>query len=130
MGLFSKHKKDDDEAIDPDGRSPQLGIKYKDLAMLGQLVDAGADLTKPRNVTYRLNFASEEAALLALTEGAAAGFETEVKSPMADSSSQWALVCRRADAVLSPDFVRGSDDFFQSLADRHHGRYDGWEGSV
>jgi hypothetical protein len=34
------------------------------------------------------------------------------------------------DAVLTPDFVRDSTDFFEALAARHAGEYDGWEASV
>jgi hypothetical protein len=33
-------------------------------------------------------------------------------------------------AVTSPEFVRDSDDFFQGLAERQGGEYDGWEASV
>ena len=53
MGLFRRTKNDrDDEPVDPDDRSPQLGLKYKDLAVLGQLMDAGADLDQPRHVLH------------------------------------------------------------------------------
>jgi hypothetical protein len=38
--LFNRKKKDD-ESVDPDARSPQLGIKYKDLQLLGQLMEQG-----------------------------------------------------------------------------------------
>ena len=40
----------DDEPVDPNERSPQLGLRYKDLAVLGQMMDHGADLTESRHV--------------------------------------------------------------------------------
>jgi hypothetical protein len=33
----------EEEPADPNERSPELGLKFKDLAVLGQLIDAGAD---------------------------------------------------------------------------------------
>ena len=50
MRLFRRRR--DDEPVDMNERSPQLGIKYKDLAVLDQLMKNGADLTKPRHVLY------------------------------------------------------------------------------
>ena len=52
MNLFSRKKKEDDEPVDLNDRSPQLGIKYKDLLVLGNLMQQGADLTQPRHVLY------------------------------------------------------------------------------
>ncbi|MBO2453939.1 ribonuclease E inhibitor RraB [Actinomadura barringtoniae] len=52
MGLFRKKK--DDEAVDPEERSPQPGIKYKDLMVMNELMKLGADLSQPRHVNYFL----------------------------------------------------------------------------
>jgi hypothetical protein len=49
MGLF--RRKRDDEPVDPNERSPQLGRKYKDLMVLDHLMKNGPDLTESR-VTY------------------------------------------------------------------------------
>lgn len=58
MGIFRRKKKgSDDEQVDPDDRSPQLGLKYKDLAVMGQLMDNGADFDEPRHV---LHFSSDQ----------------------------------------------------------------------
>ena len=57
MGLFRKKSNRDDGSADPQERSPQLGLKFKDLAVMGSLIDAGADLTEPRHVLYFLYFA-------------------------------------------------------------------------
>ncbi len=37
-------RKKDEAPVDMNDRSPQLGIKYKDLVILGQLMQLGADL--------------------------------------------------------------------------------------
>ena len=125
MGLFSKRKPESDP-VDPEARSPQLGLTYKDLMLLGQLSAAGAKLGEPRHVIYRLYFPGAEAAALARPGAEAAGFTVE----LSESDEQCALVAERHGAVLSPDFVRSSDDLFQRLADAHGGEFDGWEASV
>ena len=42
--------------------------------------------------------------------------------------SQWSVVCE-IETVTSPHFVRGADDVFHALADRHGAEYDGREAS-
>ena len=49
MRLFGK-KRGDDQPVDPNERSPQLGLKYNDLMVLDQLMKSGADLTATRPV--------------------------------------------------------------------------------
>ena len=51
MRLFGRKR--DDEPVDMNERSPQLGLKYKDLMVLDQLMKSGADLTASRHVIYR-----------------------------------------------------------------------------
>ena len=53
MNLFKRQKKAE-EPVDMEARSPQTGLKYKDLALLGQMMAGGADLTQPRHVLYYL----------------------------------------------------------------------------
>ena len=110
-------------------RSPQLGLKYKDLAVLGQLMKSGADLTQSRHVVYYSYAPSEEVARAMRQEADTNGFEATVREPLPDFPDQWAVVCEKH-AITSPDFVRDSDDFFQGLADRHGAEYDGWEASL
>ena len=40
-----------------EARSPELGVKYKDLLLMGQLLQQGADLHQPRHALYYLYFA-------------------------------------------------------------------------
>jgi hypothetical protein len=39
-------------------------------------------------------------------------------------------VAERANAVLTPDFVREATDLMEAVASRGHGEYDGWEASA
>jgi hypothetical protein len=128
MRLFGK-KRGDDEPVDPNERSPQLGLKYKDLMVLDQLMKSGADLTASRHVIYYSYAQSKEVAQAMEGEAAEAGWKPEVREPLTGFPDQWGVVCERH-AVTSPDFVREADDFFQDLADRHGAEYDGWEASA
>ena len=127
MRLF--RKKRDDEPVDLNERSPQLGLKYKDLLVLDQLMKAGANLSEPRHVVYYSYAPSEEVAGSMGDEAKAEGYTAEVRDPLAEYPGQWSVVCE-IEGVTSPDFVRDADDFFQALADRHGAEYDGWEASV
>jgi hypothetical protein len=121
--------KRDDELVDPNERSPQLGVKYKDLAVLDQLMKNGADLKASRHVIYYSYAPSEEVAQAMGREAETKGFAVNVREPLPDYPPQWGVICE-IHAVTSPDFVRDSDDFFQGLADRHGAEFDGWEASV
>jgi Regulator of ribonuclease activity B len=125
--LFRRSR--DHEPVDMNERSPQLGVKYKDLAVLSQLIDGGADLSQPRHVVYYSYAPREETAQEMRREAEHRGFATTVREPLPTSPGQWAVISETR-AVTSPDFVRESDDFFQNLADRHAAEYDGWEASV
>src|SRR5262245_39132112 len=127
MRLFKRSR--DDEPVDMNERSPQLGLRYKDLAVLDQLMKSGADLTAPRHVIYYSYAPSEEIARAMRGEAETAGFTATVGEPLPEFPGQWPVRCE-IHAVTSPDFVRESDDFFQELADRHGAEYDGWEASV
>jgi hypothetical protein len=110
-------------------RSPGLGVKYKDLMVLDQLKKNGADLSEPRQEIYYSYAPSEETAQAMGHEAVSEGYSVEVREPLPQFSGQWSLICE-IHAVTSPDFVRGADDFFQALADRHGAEYDGWEASA
>jgi len=125
-----KRKKKDDEPVDLEARSPQLGIKNKDLQLLGQLMAQGADLTKPRHALYYLYFATRDAADTAAVEGRAAGYACNVREPVAERPDRWSLVCERPDAVLDPASVIAADNLFQGVADRLGGEFDGWEAAA
>jgi hypothetical protein len=126
MRLFRKR---DDEPADPNERSPQLGVKYKDLAVLGSLIDNGADLTQSRHVVYYSYAPSESIARAMGQEAEASYFTADIREPLPQHPGMWSVICEKH-AVTSPDFVREADDFFEALAERHGAEYDGWEASV
>jgi hypothetical protein len=129
MNLF-KRKKKDEEPVDMEARSPQTGLKYKDLMLLGQMMQGGADLTQPRHALYYLYFGSREVAEAGAADGVAGGYACEVRDPLPEYPGQWSVVCQKFDAILSIDGVRGADDLFQGIADRLGGEFDGWEAAI
>jgi hypothetical protein len=122
-------RKRDDEPVDMNDRSPQLGLRYKDLAVFDHLMKNGADLSKPRHVLYYSYAPSESVAQAMRQEAESQGWAASVREPLPEFPGHWAVICEQH-AVTSPDFVRGADDFFQELADRHGSEYDGWEASA
>jgi hypothetical protein len=128
MGIFRRNG-DDDEPLDPEARSPQLGLKYKDLAVLGSLMDAGADLSRPRHVVFYSYGSSSASADAMANEARAKGFDAEVRDPLPQERAAWACICQ-AVTVLTPEFVRVACDFFEDLARRYHAEYDGWEAAL
>ncbi len=122
--------KADDEPVDMNARSPQLGLKYKDLALLGQLMAQGADLRRPRHALYYLYFPSREAAEMGAIDARAAGYACEVREPLDAYPGHWSLLCQRFDAVLDPPGVIAADDLFQGIAGRHSAEFDGWEAAA
>ena len=127
---FFRRKPQDDEPVDMNARSEQTGLKYKDLALLGQLLQQGADLNQTRHALYYLYFASKEVAEGGAVDGRAAGYTCEVREPLPTNPDQWSLVCERPDALLNIEGVNAADDLFQGIADRLGGEFDGWEAAA
>jgi hypothetical protein len=63
-----KRKKNADEPVDLEARSPQTGLKYRDIQLLGQMMSQGADLNQPRHTLYYLYFDTREAAAAGAVE--------------------------------------------------------------
>ena len=64
--------------------------------MLGQLMKAGADLTKPRHALYYLYFMSRETAETASAEAETdPAIRCQVHDPRPQNPDQWSLVCER-----------------------------------
>ena len=129
MSLF-KRKPKDNEAVDLDERSEQLGIKHKDLLVMGHLMQQGADLTQPRHAVYYLYFTKREAAEAGAEEARKAAYACEVREPLPEQPLEWSLVCERSDAILDPNGVIAADTLFQGIADRLGGDFDGWEAAA
>ena len=124
MGLFRKKRQ-----IDLEERSPELGIKLKDLLVLEQMAKHGADLTQPRHVVHYLYFDDEVVADTVAAQ-VDAPFQTGVHEPIPEYPGSWRLICEAHDYTLSPGLVRDNSDYFEALAERHGGTYDGWEACI
>ena len=70
-------------------RSPQLGIRYKDLAVLDQLMKSGADLLQSRHVVYYSYASSEAVAHEMAHEAEANGFEAATREPLPEFPGRW-----------------------------------------
>jgi regulator of ribonuclease activity B len=127
MGIFSKSRQ---EPVDLENRAPQTGVKYKDLLVLNQLRQAGADLTAPRHVLYYLYFNDRAKAESAASAATASAFAARVREPIPKDPDKWGVVCERKSYVLSMDIVRDNTDYFEALAAKFGGVYDGWEAST
>jgi Regulator of ribonuclease activity B len=120
MGFFRKR---DDEPVDPNERSPELGLKFKDLAVLGQFMEAGTDLSQSRHLVFYSYAPSSDVGQAMAVEAEANGFAAKVREPLPDFPGQWSVVCEIHE-VASPDFVREADDFFEAQAERHGAEYE------
>jgi regulator of RNase E activity RraB len=118
-----------EKPVDPDERSPQLGIKFKDLEVMGALIEANADLSQSREVTYYLYAPDREIGQRVADAARTRGFTTTVREPLPDHPDRWAIICGK-DAAVTPDFVRDTTDYFEALAAETGVTYDGWEASV
>jgi hypothetical protein len=130
MFLFKRKKAEDAEPVDLEARSPDTGLKYKDIALLGQLMQQGADLSKARHALYFLYFGSPEAAEAGAVTAREAGYTCTVRDPLPAYPGQWGLVCERHDAILDIEGVKAADDLFQGIADQAGAEFDGWEAAV
>ena len=127
MGIFSRSRQ---KSVDLENRAPQTGVKYKDLLVLSQLRQAGADLTAPRHVLYYLYFNDRAKAESAASAATASAFAARVREPIPEDPDNWGVVCERKSYVLSMDIVRDNTEYFEALAARFGGVYDGWEASA
>lgn len=128
MGIFRRKRKDD-EPVDPEERSPQLGLKYKDLQLLGAMMEGGADLTQPRHVIY-FCYAPDPATQQAMAaEATARGFTVELGEPLPDYPDDWPVRCETV-VALAAEVVRDNTDWFEDLTARHGAEFDGWEAAM
>lgn len=108
------------------GGAPKTPADADRLA-LRQLAGRGADLSKPRHVIHFLYFASEQDAHAAM-ETIGDAWKTALEAP-GESIDQW---CVKADGnrTLSYETVPAFRAWFDELARRHGGEYDGWEAAA
>jgi hypothetical protein len=108
------------------GGAPKTPEEADRLA-LRQLAGRGADLAQPRHVIHFLYFPAEADARAA-AEAIADTWTTQVVPPT-ETIAQW---CVRADGnrTLAPDTVAAFRRWFEGIAVKHGGEYDGWEAAA
>jgi hypothetical protein len=109
--------------------SAWAGVSPEDRAVVEQLARSGADLSELREVIFYSYAPSVEAGQAMKEEAVARGFAALVREPMPNYPGQWSVICK-VRAVISPTFVRETNDYFRSLAGRHGAEYDGWEAAA
>ncbi len=90
---------------------------------------AGADLDEPRHVLHYTYFLSEGAAYRAAADMSAAGWYVEVAGPEG-GEDDWLVLGQHLSVVLTQESVRDARAFFDAVAEKYVGDYEGWEASV
>ena len=86
------------------------------------------DLSLPRDQVHYLYFPTEEAARAALVEAQQVGWVGEREGVyQLDGYPDWSMTVRRDDQPTNAATMPGIRAFFEELAERFNGEYDGWE---
>jgi hypothetical protein len=99
-----------------------------DLAILHQLIAAGADLSKPTHTLFYVYARTEEGAKRIAAAGSDASL-TAVVRPSASDDGTW-LCLFEGQVVPSEPMIRNYRRKFEALAAAEDGEYDGWEAAV
>jgi hypothetical protein len=105
--------------------TPPSSAEEVDRITLRKLQGMGADLTKPRDVLHFLEFPAEISAREAADELERAGWTTTITAP---SETEWVWSLRaQGMRVVDATTVSPVRAWFEALAARHGGEYEGWE---
>ena len=110
-------------------RSKVDGIRYKELQVVAQLAQLGADLRAPPHTLFFLYFPDEASSAPVAEVLRGRGLEANVREPSKEIT-EWAVIAESRDHALIPDFLRDTVDLCEELAERHGGTYDGWEAGL
>lgn len=109
-------------------RSNAEDMMSSDAKTLKALAEAGSVLTKPHVIDHWIFFQDESGARAAAKDLVAAGFVV-VSLDKDPEDSEWRLLARKKMVPRLKDVERTSE-FFEELARRNRGDYDGWETQV
>jgi hypothetical protein len=115
--------------IDLDDKSPRSGLLWRDLMLLTEIVDSGADLSMPRRHGFVLLFDLKKVADKAVSRARRAGYEVSVSRRPEGSTHRWMVNCE-SESVLDLASLITATDFFQSIADELGGIYGGLEAPI
>jgi regulator of ribonuclease activity B len=101
---------------------------------IAQLKRNGSDVTKPTDVVHYLYISARRDAEEASRRSAAAGYRSAVEAPLGNLpngtvENRYSVIAHKT-IVPSLGNVRRARTFFESLAHRFGGEYDGWEAAV
>ena len=109
-------------------------IDAMDQDVIAQLKRNGSDVTKPTDVVHYLYIPTRRDAEEAARRADEAGYRATVEEPLGkfpDGTAEMRYtVAAHKTTVPSIDNVRRARDFFDTLAGRFGGEYDGWEAAV
>ena len=105
-----------------------------DQDVIAQLKNNGSDVTKPTDIEHFLYIPSRRDAEEASGRSIAAGYRAAVKEPLGKlpngTTEKRYSVEAHATAVPSIENIRRARAFFEGLARRFGGEYDGWDAAV
>jgi hypothetical protein len=110
---------------------PESSGNDADDLTLQAIVKQGGDLTRPRHWVHYLYFPGEDAARIAASRVADAGWDLQLVDKAAIGDGSWIVIPERRDVVVNGAAVREARAFFEGVVARVPGAdYDGWEASV
>ncbi|MCI0544978.1 MAG: hypothetical protein L0Z49_11125, partial [Actinobacteria bacterium] len=80
---------DEDIVVDLTERSPRSGLRWKDLLVVSEVIDSGADMTEPKRLRYLVYFDTKKVADKAASRGRRTGYEVLLAKPENGSSYRW-----------------------------------------
>ena len=110
-------------------KTVEPGAGTPDAQLLGILAQHG-DLSQPRDWLQFLYFKDEAAARDAFAEAQREGWQAYNEVWQDPQSGDWSVSLRRSDLPVDADTVARARAFFEGLAARHSGEYDGWEAAA
>jgi len=119
----------DDSADGPDTLDENVPLSEAaqveaDRAVLAQLQQTGADLTKPTHIIHYLYFASQDAAV-----AARAHVPAPLVATVDDAEGEWELAVAHDDVPSLANIAKVRQQLM-AIAAAHRGAYDGWEAAV
>jgi Regulator of ribonuclease activity B len=100
--------------------------RIADLAVIKGLEDAGADLSRPREVAHYLWLPNGKSAARAAQTLRAEGYFVEEQITDEPTLNPWLVIAKR-EGIVGIDSVSETTHRFEQLARTLRGEYDGWE---
>lgn len=125
--LISRMRSQGSPQSAPVDQTPQIGSLEADVQTLSAMKQAGADLTKPTEVTYFLYFPTRERAEQAAGSANTGPLAANVRP--AATGNTWLCEVRGV-MVPSESAIHAASTRLAALATSLGGEYDGWEAEV